>query len=113
MLMTDPTKPIRALVELNRAIELNPKSVAARTLRGKLLLETGQVTAAVVDLTLAHRIDPTSRSAAYNLARAEFKLGRTEEANSLFRQLQAEKGDSLSELGDQRLNTVLAGETLH
>jgi tetratricopeptide (TPR) repeat protein len=109
MLKIDPAKSIQAIAELNRAINLNRKSVAARTLRGKLLLEAGRVKEAVTDLTLAHRIDPTSRSAAYNLARAEFKLGRTEEANSLFRQLQTQSGDSLSELSDQRLQKALAG----
>jgi tetratricopeptide (TPR) repeat protein len=69
MLKADPTKPMRAVAELDRAIALNRKSVAARTLRGKLFLETGRAKEAVVDLTLAHRVDPTSRSAAYNLAR--------------------------------------------
>jgi tetratricopeptide (TPR) repeat protein len=113
MLKADPTKPMRAVAELDRAIALNRKSVAARTLRGKLFLETGRAKEAVVDLTLAHRVDPTSRSAAYNLARAEFKLGRTEEAKSLFQQLQTQHGDSLSELSDQRLQRALAGETSH
>jgi tetratricopeptide (TPR) repeat protein len=113
MLKLDPAKPIRAIAELNRAINLNSKSVAARTLRGKLLLEAGRVKEAVADLTLAHRIDPTSRSAAYNLARAEFKLGRTEEANALFQQLQTQSGDSLSELSDQRLQKALAGDDSH
>jgi tetratricopeptide (TPR) repeat protein len=113
MLKADPTKPMRAVAELDRAIALNRKSVAARTLRGKLFLETGRAKEAVVDLTLAHRVDPTSRSAAYNLARAEFKLGRTEEAKSLFQQLQTQHPDSLSELSDQRLQRALAGETSH
>jgi tetratricopeptide (TPR) repeat protein len=113
MLKLDPAKPIHAIAELNRAINLNSESVAARTLRGKLLLEAGRVKEAVADLTLAHRIDPTSRSAAYNLARAEFKLGRTEEANSFFRQLQTQSGDSLSELSDQRLQKALAGDASH
>ncbi len=113
ILKIDPTKPTHALAELNRAIALNSKSVAARTLRGKLLLEAGRVKDAVTDLALAHRIDPTSRSAAYNLARAEFKLGKTENAKALFHQLQQQTGDSLSELSDQRLQRALAGETSH
>jgi Flp pilus assembly protein TadD len=113
VLKTDPGKPIRALAELSRAIELNPKSVSARTLRGKLLLEAGHVEQAVTDLVLAHRIDPTSRSPAYNLARAEFKLGQTAEVKALFQQLQTETGDSLSELSDQRLQKALAGATPH
>lgn len=113
VLKLDPAKPIQAIADLNRAINLNSKSVAARTLRGKLLLEAGRVNEAVADLTIAHRIDPTSRSAAYNLARAEFKLGRTQEANALFRQLQMQSGDSLSELSDQRLQKALAGGASH
>ncbi len=113
MLKADPTKPLRAVAELNRAIALDGKSVAARTLRGKLSLEAGRAKEAVADLTLAHRVDPTSRSAAYNLARAEFKLGRTEEAKSLFQQLRTERGDSLSELSEHRLQKALAGEASH
>ena len=113
MLKADPTKPFRAVAELNRAIALNGTSVAARTLRGKLSLEAGRAQEAVADLTLAHRVDPTSRSAAYNLARAEFKLGRTEDAKALFHQFQTEHGDSLSELSEQRLQKALAGETTH
>lgn len=111
LLKTDPTAPSRALAELNRAIGLNPKAVAARTLRGKLLLETGRMKEAVSELALAHRIDPSSRSAAYNLARAEFKSGRTREANALFHTLQEQKGDSLTELSDQRLHKTLSAET--
>jgi Flp pilus assembly protein TadD len=39
ILRIDPTKTDDVLAELNRAIEINPKSVSARTLRGRLLLE--------------------------------------------------------------------------
>jgi tetratricopeptide (TPR) repeat protein len=107
MLKLDPAKTIQAIAELDRAIDLNRKSVAARALRGKLLLEAGRVKQAIADLALAHRIDPASRSAAYNLARAEFRLGRTQDATSLFQQLQTQSGDSLSELTDQRLQKAL------
>jgi hypothetical protein len=54
------------------------------------------------DLVLAHRLDPNSRSAAYNLARAEFELGRIQETRALFHQLQTQEGDSLSELSGQK-----------
>ncbi len=110
LLKTDPTAPSRALAELNRAIELNPRAVAARTLRGKLLLEMGKDKEAILDLAMAHRIDPTSRSAAYNLARADFKSGKTREANALFQKLQAQNGDSLTELGDRKLHKALSAE---
>jgi len=48
----DPTKPLDALPELNRAIEIDAKSVSARTLRGKLLLQGGHPREAVADLPL-------------------------------------------------------------
>jgi predicted Zn-dependent protease len=111
LLKMDPAAPTRAVVELNRAIDLDNKSVAARTLRGKLLLEAGHVKEAFADLSLAHRTDPTSRSAAYNLARAEAKLGRTEDAKSLFKQFRTQHGDSLGELSEQKLHKALAAET--
>lgn len=111
LLKSDPGNPDRAVAELNRAINLNPKAVAALTLRGKLLLEGGKVKAALLDLEFAHRLDPSSRSAAYNLARAEFKSGRTREANNLFRELQSETGDTLTELSNQRLQKALRPES--
>lgn len=110
LLKLDSTVPSQVIAELNRAIELNPKAVAARTLRGKLLLESGRPQAAMPDLVLAHRIDPTSRSAAYNLARAELKLGRSQQAKALFRTLQTQHGDSLSELSDQKLHKALSAD---
>jgi tetratricopeptide (TPR) repeat protein len=111
LLKIDPTTPSRALAELKVAIELNSRAVAARTLRGKLLLEMGRYKEAIFDLATAHRIDPTSRSAAYNLARADFKSGKTREANALFQKLQARNGDSLAELGDQKLHKALSAES--
>jgi tetratricopeptide (TPR) repeat protein len=108
ILRTDPAQRAHAVAELNQAIALNPKSVAGRTLRGRLQLQAGQVGEAVQDLALAHRLDPTSRSAAYNLARADWKLGKTKDAEALFQRLQNQTGDSLSELSDQKIHKALA-----
>jgi tetratricopeptide (TPR) repeat protein len=103
----DPTKPLDALPALNRAIEIDAKSVSARTLRGKLLLQGGHPGEAVADLRLAHKMAPDSRSAIYNLARAYSALGKAEEAKSLFAQLSATTPDVLSELSDRRLRSTL------
>jgi tetratricopeptide (TPR) repeat protein len=103
----DPTKPLDALPELNQAIEIDPKSVSARTLRGKLLLQGGHPGESVADLRLAHKMAPDSRSAIYNLARAYSALGKAEEAKSLFAQLSTTAPDALSELSDRRLRSAL------
>jgi tetratricopeptide (TPR) repeat protein len=110
LLKTDPNGPQSALAELNRAIELNPNAAAAHTLRGKLLLEDGKVRAAYADLRLGHRLDPGSRSAAYNLARAERELGMTAQANILLQQLNSQDTDTLQELGDQKLHQALRAD---
>ncbi|MDQ2840612.1 MAG: tetratricopeptide repeat protein [Acidobacteriota bacterium] len=98
-----------ALSELNQAVQLSPGSVAARTLRGRLLLERNEVAQAVADLELAHHKDPASRSTMYNLARAYRALGKSNQASALFRQLRSGSPDTLKELGDRRLNQTLDG----
>ncbi|HEY3940039.1 MAG TPA: tetratricopeptide repeat protein [Bryobacteraceae bacterium] len=108
LLKLDPTATQKVLEQLNRAIELNSNSISARTLRGRLLLEAGQTKEALVDLELANRLDPTSRSAKYNLARAYRAEGRTDEARSLFNRFRSQTGDTLKELGDKRLNQALS-----
>jgi tetratricopeptide (TPR) repeat protein len=113
MLKVDPSKTADALAELDRAIELDSKSVSARTLRGKLLLEKGNPKQAAQDLELAHQLDPTSRSALYNLARADTALGKTEEAKALFKQMNSQATDSVGELSDQRVKRVLSGDAAH
>ena len=110
MLKVDPTKTTDALAELGQAIALNGRSVPARTLRGKLLLEGGKPAQAVEDLALAHKIDPTSRSALYNLARADAALGKADEARLLFKQMSSQSEDSLGELSDQKLKKALNGD---
>ncbi len=111
MLKIDPTKPADAITELDRAIKLNGKSVPALTLRGKLLLEQGHAREAVTDLEAAHQIDPTMRSATYNLARAYFTLGRRKDAEALYQQLNKQSIDAVSELSDHRMKQVLSGKS--
>ena len=111
MIKIDPTNSRDALMELNRAIESNSRSVSARSMRGKLLLEEGNPKQAVADLKLALQIDPDSRSAVYNLARAYSALGKTAEAKSLFKRLSTHNTDSLNELSERRLKEALAGNS--
>jgi tetratricopeptide (TPR) repeat protein len=104
-----------ALAELNRAIELNPKSVSARTLRGKMLLEAGHPQDALIDLRVARELAPNperdSRNATYLLARTYMALGKRDQANTLFAQVSSQfilnNLDTLNELGDRRMKAVL------
>jgi tetratricopeptide (TPR) repeat protein len=115
MVRMDSSNSAGALAELNRAIELNPKSVSARTLRGKMLLEAGQPQDAVLDLRVARELEPNperdSRSATYFLARSYMALGKRDEAKALFAQLSSQFSsnnlDTLNELGDRRMKAVL------
>ena len=109
LLKLDPANTQTALHYLDHAIELNSHSVAARTLRGKLLLDANRPSQAVEDLELAAKQEPSSRSAIYNLARAYRALGRPSDAEALFRQLRNQQTDTLSELGNARLSGALAG----
>lgn len=110
MIKIDPTNSKDALLELDRAIAIDNRSVPAKSLRGKLLLEEGHPKQAVVDLKLALQIDPDSRSATYNLARAYSALGETAEAKPLFEKLSRHTTDSLHELSERRLKEALAGD---
>lgn len=109
LLKIDPTKPDAAIAELDRAIRLDGDSVPARTLRGKLLLAEGNPQKAVADLEIAHKIDPTMRSATYNLARAYFSVGKREQAQALYQELQTQTTDTVTELSDRRIKEVLSG----
>lgn len=106
-LRLDPGNTESALAELNRAIAINPRQVQALSLRGKLRLQQHDLKDAVHDLELAHGIDPASASAAYNLARAYFALGKAKEANALSEQLASSGTDSVNELSDQKLKSAL------
>jgi tetratricopeptide (TPR) repeat protein len=106
-LRLDPDNSQKAMIELNRSIAMNPRQVQALSLRGKLRLQQHDLKGALSDLELAHRIDPDSPSATYNLARAYFALGKTEEASSLSKQLAAPGSDAIGELSDQKLKSAL------
>jgi tetratricopeptide (TPR) repeat protein len=115
MIRMDSSSSKEALAELNRAIELNPKSVSARTLRGKMLLEAGRPQDALIDLRAARELAPNperdSRNATYFLARTYMALGQRDQANALFAQLSSQFSsnnlDTLNELGDRRMKAVL------
>jgi tetratricopeptide (TPR) repeat protein len=106
-LRLNPTNIESALAQLNSAIAMNPRQVQALSLRGKLRLQQHNLNDAVSDLELAHSIDPASASATYNLARAYFALGKTEEANALSKQLASSGADGVNELSDQKLKNAL------
>jgi tetratricopeptide (TPR) repeat protein len=111
-LRLDPGNLEEPMQELDRAIELNGRSVSARSLRGKLLLQEHHVQAAVVDLEYARSIDPDSRSATYNLARAYFSIGKKKEANDLFGKLTEQPVDPVDEMSNRRLKDTLRGESM-
>jgi tetratricopeptide (TPR) repeat protein len=110
-LKLDPAKTDAAIVELDRAIALDNTSVSARTLRGKLLMEEGRTKDAAIDLQVAHRADPNSRSATYNLARVDMALGKGEEARQLYSQLNKQPTDAVNELGDRKLKEAFGSVT--
>jgi tetratricopeptide (TPR) repeat protein len=107
MLRLDPNNSQKAMIELNRSVAMNPRQVQALSLRGKLRLQQHDLKDAMSDLELAQKIDPDSPSATYNLARAYFALGKTEEAISLSKRLAARGTDAVSELSDQKLKSAL------
>lgn len=107
LLRLHPEDSQSVLTELDRAIRLNPGSVSALVLRGKLLLKAGQLSEALPNLEAAYHLDSKSRSAAYNLARAYRQLGNIAKAEPLFRQVAEQASDPLSELSEQRLNATL------
>jgi tetratricopeptide (TPR) repeat protein len=122
ILKIDASKTKDSLIELNQAIEINPKSVSARTLRGRLLLEDHHPQQAIVDLEVAHNIDPNLHGAAYILARAYAAAGRKEDANVLFAHLSTQFHRDLEDqhnmeimdaVSEQRLKQVLGDNASH
>lgn len=103
------------LSELNRAIQLNPKSASARALRGQKLLELGHPQEAKVDLEIARQSEPNSgrdtRNATYLLARAYLALGRRDEAKELFGQVGSQfsptSAEPLNQLSEQKMQIAL------
>jgi len=103
------------LAELDHAIQLNPSSVPARSLRGATLLEVGRPQDAVADLKLVRELDPNpqrdTRNTTYLLARAYAAVGRRDEANALFaqvgRQYSSNKTDTLNRLSERKMRAAL------
>jgi tetratricopeptide (TPR) repeat protein len=110
LLKMDAANSDGALQELGRALDLDPNSISARTLRGKLLINSGRPREALMDLQFAHTRDPDSRAAVYNLARAYQAVGRRSDAELLFKELRSESADPLNEFSDTRLNEALTGK---
>jgi tetratricopeptide (TPR) repeat protein len=108
LLKTDSGNTNAAIEELDAALTINADSVSSRTLRGKLLLETGRANRAVSDLEFATEHDPESRSAAYNLARAYRAVGRDGDARAIFAKIHDQPASTLSETGDRRLTDSLS-----
>jgi tetratricopeptide (TPR) repeat protein len=114
-LRIDPSNASAALSELDRAIQLNPKSVPARILRGETLLATKRPEDAVTDLKIARELDPNPQrdtsNTTYLLGRAYAALGKRDQANALFAQLghqfSPNKTDTLNQLGDQKIQAAL------
>lgn len=107
----DASKSAAILAELNTAIEIDPNSISARVLRGKIELSRHEKEHALRDLEWAHKRDSKSRSATYNLARAYQALGRKQEARALFQQVSEEAVNPLQELSDHRLSATLKGDS--
>ncbi len=115
ILRIDPSNASAALSELDQAIQLNPKSVPARILRGETLLAARRPQDAVVDLKIARDLDPNPQrdtsNTTYLLGRAYVALGKRDQANALFAQLGHQftpnKTDTLNQLGDQKIQAAL------
>jgi TolB-like protein/class 3 adenylate cyclase/Flp pilus assembly protein TadD len=70
-----------ALLEADRAIELNGSDALARSLRGGILLWTGRIEESISSSEAARRFDPRfSRESGFNLALAYYLAGRYREA---------------------------------
>jgi tetratricopeptide (TPR) repeat protein len=115
LLRIDPSNASIALSELDQAIQLNPKSIPSRILRGKTLLAAGRPQDALVDLKIARDLDPDPQrdtsNTTYLLGRAYVALGKRDQANALFAQLGHQftpnKTDALNQLGDQKIQAAL------
>jgi tetratricopeptide (TPR) repeat protein len=115
LLRIEPSNARVALSELDQAIQLYPKSVPARILRGETLLAAGRPQDAVVDLKIARELDPDPQrdtsNTTYLLGRAYAALGKREQAKALFAQLGHQFGpnktDTLNQLGEQKIQEAL------
>ncbi|HYP08708.1 MAG TPA: tetratricopeptide repeat protein [Bryobacteraceae bacterium] len=91
-----PAAEREAIAALERSIETEPKMPQSRLLLGKLLLATGEVERALVQLETATQLDQANTGGAYLLAQAYRKAGRTEDANRLFARVSAAKAEDPS-----------------
>jgi tetratricopeptide (TPR) repeat protein len=115
LLRGDASDQATVLSQLDQAIQLNPKSVSARVLRGERLLESGRPQDALVDLKIARTLEPNAqrdaRNATYLLARAYVAVGKRDEAKVLFAQLSpqfsSDKADALNQLSQRKVRTAL------
>ena len=80
-----------ALEDLNRAVELNPKSTSSLVSRGALKNNMGRFNDAYADLTQASEIDPRYAGAYANRALSQFNLGnRSMGFDDIYRALEIE-----------------------
>lgn len=107
-LKMNSTSSSDALAAVNRAVQLNSKSVQALALRGRLLLDANRPKAALRDLAAAHHLDPSSHDATYNLARCYSALGKREEAARLYRNLSPHSEDSVTQLSKKKAKKALS-----
>jgi tetratricopeptide (TPR) repeat protein len=115
LLRLDSRNLAAVVAELDLAIQLNPNSVPAHSLRGATLLEVGRPQDAVADLKLARDLDPNpqrdTRNTTYLLARAYAAIGRRDEANALFAQVghqySSDRTDTLNQLSEQKMRAAL------
>ena len=88
-----------ARAALLRSIELDPNVAAARVEVGKIYLKAGDLDGAIAQLQQALALDPSERTATYQLMVALRKAGRAQEAAALARkvreQLQREKAEEV------------------
>lgn len=113
ILRLDPNNIDAALRELDRAISLDPKLVAALVLKGKIHLQRKDANSAATYLEQARLIEPESRSVLYNLGKTYQALGRNREAQDLFRQVKADSYETVTVLTQKRARRVLVERQSH
>src|ERR1700712_2153221 len=69
-----------AHAEFAKVVRLTPKVAAGHSAYGAVLLAEGNAAAALIELELAHRLDPNDATATINLATAYSKQQRYKEA---------------------------------
>ncbi|MBS1791255.1 MAG: tetratricopeptide repeat protein [Acidobacteria bacterium] len=84
-----------ALQNVNVALQLDPQSTEANALLSKILSRQGKNAVALPPLERAVAKDPTDPVKRYMLARLYRQLGRTEEANREFAEVQRLKAEQL------------------